>query len=72
MTDEDTCPACREGAADRYEAQDGLFSIWCAFRGHSTERYADMSLARLEWLGSRRGVVGEADERSGCQHHAGS
>ena len=55
MTDEDTCPACREGAADRYEAQDGLFRIWCAFCGRSTGRYADLSLARLEWLGIVKG-----------------
>ena len=51
--DEESCPACGEGAADRYEAQDGLVRIWCVFCGHSTERYADMNLVQLEWIGSQ-------------------
>ena len=45
--------ACGEMHPARYEAQDGHFRIWCAFCGRSTERYADMSLARLEWIGSQ-------------------
>ena len=52
MADEDTCPACGEGAADRYEAQDGVFRIWCGFRGHSTQVHPDLDEARFEWLGS--------------------
>ena len=59
MPNEDTCPACGEGAADRYEATDGHFRIWCAFCGYSTERYADLSLARLEWLGIVKGRGGQ-------------
>ena len=56
--DDDTCPACGEEDAAIYEAEGGSFRIWCTFCGHSTERYTDLELARLEWLGSREGPNG--------------
>ncbi len=57
MTADDPCPACGETDGVNYEAHDGRFRIWCAFCSHSTERYTDLDLARLEWLGSRDGAT---------------
>ncbi|EYD74489.1 hypothetical protein Rumeso_03785 [Rubellimicrobium mesophilum DSM 19309] len=50
---DNACPACREGDGVCYEAEDGRFRIYCAYCGHSTKRYPDLNLARLDW--SRRG-----------------
>ena len=49
---DDDCPACGEADAARYEATNAHFRIWCSFCNHSTQQYADLDLARLEWLGS--------------------
>ena len=54
---DDTCPACGFDEGTTYEVEDGQFRIRCALCGHSTERYSDLELARLEWLGSRQGLT---------------
>ena len=55
---DDTCPACSFDAGACYEAEACRFPIWCVLCGYSTDRYTDLDLARLEWIGSRE--VGRA------------
>ncbi len=49
IPDGGSCPACGETDGIRYASEDGLFRMYCAKFGHSTDRYLDLEEAQQEW-----------------------